>query len=116
MTDTATFEDRRWRFLEIGGDWDVEALHHGKLVGSLEFASVHDRTTLVRIFVEPDYRQAGIGTAMLRFAMDLHGEDFDLADGPNVNPQNGSAGNADACVAWCRRCLRALRACRATPS
>lgn len=116
MTDTATFEDRHWRFLQIRGDWNVEALHHGRPVGSLEFAAVGDRTTLVAMFVEPEYRQAGIGTAMLRVAMDLHGGDFDVADAADSTPENASAGNADACDAWCRRCLSALRAWRANPA
>lgn len=68
------------------------------------------------MFVEPEYRQAGIGMAMLRVAMDLHADDFDLAKPAESTPENGSAGNADECGAWCRRCLAALRAWRANSS
>ncbi len=116
MTDDETFNDRRDRFLQIRGYWDVEALHHGRPVGSLEFAAVGDRTTLVAMFVEPEYRQAGIGTAMLRFAMDLHGDDFDIAGAVESAPEDGSADSAVECVAWCLRCRAALRTWRANPS
>lgn len=59
MPDFTNFDDKHWRYIQIRGDRDVEALHHGKPVGSLEFAAVGDRTTLVRCSLNPSIGRRG---------------------------------------------------------
>jgi GNAT superfamily N-acetyltransferase len=70
------FTDRKGRSIEIESDYDVEAFHDGKRIGRIEFDDRDGTTTLIGMDVNEVYRRAGIATAMMREAAEIHGPDF----------------------------------------
>lgn len=71
-----TFVDAKDRTIVIEGDDDIEAFHEGRQIGRIEFDSDEFGPRLYGMNINLDYRQAGIGTEMMRAAAELHGKRF----------------------------------------
>lgn len=103
-----TFIDSSGRSIEIEGDYNIEAFHNGKRIGSIEFDDRDGHTVLWSMDVETAYRMAGIGTQMMRVAAKLHGKRFGK---PSLCAVGGSRASSDSYytqegAALIRRCLR----------
>ena len=86
-------KDSKGREVEITGDYDIEAFHDGKRIGSIEFDDRDGDTTLIGMDVQEDYQRAGIATAMMREAADLHGSDFRK---PSLRALGGKHASSDS--------------------
>lgn len=81
------------RAIKIDGDYDIEAFDGSKCIGRIEFDDRDGTTTLVSMNVDAEYRRAGIATAMMREAAELHGPDFAK---PSFLATGGSHASADS--------------------
>ncbi|MBK3870460.1 GNAT family N-acetyltransferase [Stutzerimonas frequens] len=69
------FKDKLKRCIEIfiDDDWPyrIEAKHEGKVVGAFTFTDYDGRALLEHANVNAAYQRAGIGTEMMRLALDM---------------------------------------------
>lgn len=70
------FNDSKGRSIQIKGDYDIEALHNGKSIGSIQFDESDGRVALFGMNVDSSFQRAGIGMQMMRAAAELHGKRF----------------------------------------
>ncbi len=68
------------RTIRISGDYDIVAHHNGEKIGELQFSERDERAILYGMDVKEEYRRAGIATAMMRYAVTIHGADFGKPD------------------------------------
>ena len=87
------FTDTQGRTIEIACDYEVEAFHDGKRIGYIDFDDRDGITTLIGMDVDEDYRWAGIATAMMREAAEMHGPDFSK---PSFQAMGGRSASADS--------------------
>ena len=91
------FIDAKERDIEITESWgDIEALHDGRQIGSLEFKEIEtDRDSYMHLSgmnVDSAYQKAGIGVAMMRLAAEIYGKDFSK---PSLSAVGGSQAASD---------------------
>jgi GNAT superfamily N-acetyltransferase len=103
-----SFFDSKGRILDINGDYDVEAFHNGRRVGSIEFDDRDGCTILLAMNVEREYQLAGIGTEMMRHAATLHGKlfgkpRFDAIGGRGASSESYYTQEGAALIARCIR-------------
>ena len=67
-----TDKNNRKIILQINDDEHLEALHDGQVIGTFEFRSEDENPAdreLMHMDINNDYRRAGIGTELMRFAV-----------------------------------------------
>lgn len=70
------FLDGRKRTIEIEGEFNIEAYHGKRQIGTIDFDEDDCGVYLYGMNVDQDYQKAGIGTAMMRIAAEIHGKRF----------------------------------------
>jgi GNAT superfamily N-acetyltransferase len=86
------FTDSKGRDIESRLDTDFEAWHRGKRVGYISIDDEDDpigpgsRPRLSGMAVDPEYQHSGIGTALMKLAVGVHGKHLLR---PRINFQGG---------------------------
>ncbi|CAK1831482.1 N-acetyltransferase domain-containing protein [Vibrio crassostreae] len=69
------FIDKMNREIQIEiNDYDVEAFHQGARIGHFQFDDLDGHPILYHMDVLESYQRSGIGTAMMKEAVKVHGE------------------------------------------
>jgi GNAT superfamily N-acetyltransferase len=102
------FTDTKGRTIVIDADLDIEARHEGRRIGCIEFDECDGFISLFAMNVDLEFQKAGIGTAMMKVAADVHGRRFGK---PSLNAVGGRHASSDSYytqegAALIARCLR----------
>lgn len=107
------FTDKCGRMIELDYDnFDTVAWHEGQEVGRLDFREVecdhYSYPQLMYASVEEKYQRAGIGVAMMRYAVEMHGKGFKKPDLNSVGGSHVPAENyyTEEGAALIRSCIR----------